>query len=123
MAITILNHSIAGSAELVTKIPLMKRFLDWCASQQEKKFLWLGIALTAHGCIITPITIMAVTLAGTSLVLFILAIAAMGLVLVTNLAALPTKITIPSLFFSIAVDLGIIIACALNGFNLSNVFS
>jgi hypothetical protein len=42
---------------------------------------------------------------GNNLYLFVLAIAAMGMILITNLAALPTNITIPIFFLSILIDL------------------
>ena len=48
---------------------------------------------------------------GNNLYLFVVAIAAMGMTLVTNLAALPTKITIPLFILSLLIDLGIIISC------------
>lgn len=84
--------------------------------------MWLGIALSAHGCIITPLTIMAVLLAGTNMFLFILAIVAMGATLVTNLAALPTKITLPVFFLSILIDLAIIFSSVLIGLNIANTY-
>lgn len=84
--------------------------------------MWLGVALSAHGCIITPLTIMAVLLAGTNMFFFILAIVAMGATLVTNLAALPTKITLPVFFLSILIDLAIIFSCVLIGLNIANTY-
>src|SRR5688572_28913269 len=74
---------------------IFSRFMAWCSNQQENRLLWLGIAVTGHGCVITPLTILAVLLAGTNLFLFVLVLVAMCMSLVTNLAALPTRITIP----------------------------
>jgi hypothetical protein len=65
---------------------------------------------------------MAVLMGGNSLPLFILAIVSMGMTLVTNLAALPTKITIPVFFLSILIDLGIVIASAFMGYS-TGIFS
>ena len=79
--------------------------------------LWLGVILSAHGCILTPLTVFAVVLAGTNIALFVAAIASMAMALVTNLAAMPTKYTIPIFLFSILIDLGIVIACMWMGFN------
>ena len=62
---------------------------------------------------------MAVLLAGTNLTLFVIAIVAMGMSLVTNLAAMPTKITIPVFFLSILIDIAIIIGCISIGFSLA----
>ena len=90
---------------------LLTKFNQWCAAQREQRLLWLGIALFAHGCIFTPLTVVVVMFTGNLLPLFVLAIASMGMVLVTNLGALPTKITIPVFILSILIDLAIIIAC------------
>ena len=84
--------------------------------------LWLGIALSAHGCIITPLTIMAVLLAGTNLFLFILALAAMGATLVTNLAAMPTKVTLPVFVLSMIVDVAIIFSCVFIGLDIAKTY-
>jgi hypothetical protein len=81
----------------------------------------LGIALAAQGCVLAPLTVFAVVFAGNSLVLFMLAIMAMGIVLVTNLAALPTKITIPVFFGSILVNLGVVLASSLMGLGYFNI--
>jgi hypothetical protein len=45
------------------------------------------------------------------MVLWAFVIAAMTMSLVTNLAALPTKITIPVFFFSLMIDVAVIINC------------
>jgi hypothetical protein len=90
---------------------VLTRFFSWCKNQQESRLLWLGIALAAHGCIFTPLTVIVVMFTGNNLYLFVVAIAAMGMTLVTNLAALPTKITIPLFILSLLIDLGIIISC------------
>lgn len=41
--------------------------------------------------------------------------------LVTNLAAMPTKYTIPAFFISIVMDLVIVASCLAMGFNISAV--
>jgi hypothetical protein len=92
---------------------ILTRFMTWCTGQEESKLLWLGVILAAHGCILTPLTVMAVMFTGNNLYLFVLAIAAMGMTLVTNLAALPTRITIPVFILSILIDLGIVVSCVL----------
>jgi hypothetical protein len=123
MATTTLNQTIATSySEKALKVSVVTQFLNWCKAQDRNRLLWLGIALSAHGCIITPVTIMAVLLAGTNLVLFILAIVAMGAVLVTNLAAMPTKITLPVLIVSILVDIAIIFSCVFTGLDIAKTY-
>ncbi len=72
--------------------------------------------------ILTPITISAVIFAGTNLFLFMTAIITMSLALVSNLAALPAKITITVFLFSIVVDIALVIASLSMGMSASNVF-
>jgi hypothetical protein len=120
MSTTTLNHSISVSENQSTS--LWRRFMKFCNDQQEFRLLWLGIALAGHGCILTPLTVMAVLLAGTNLYLFILALVAMGLSLVTNLAAMPTKVTIPVFILSILIDIAIIIATIFIGFDISGTY-
>ena len=84
--------------------------------------MWLGVALAGHGCVITPLSIMAVLLAGTNLFLFVTVLVAMGLSLVTNLAALPTRITIPVFILSILIDLVVIISCLVIGFDITSTY-
>jgi len=111
-----------GLTETVSKASLLSNFYNWCKGQSEYRLLWLGIVLVAHGCILTPLTILAVLLAGTNIILFMLATMSMAMALVTNLAALPTRITIPIFLLSILIDLGIVIACISIGFHAGNAF-
>ena len=101
---------------------IFSRFMTWCNNQQENRLLWLGVALAGHGCVITPLSIMAVLLAGTNLFLFVTVLVAMGLSLVTNLAALPTRITIPVFILSILIDLVVIISCLVIGFDITSTY-
>lgn len=108
---TTLNQTInATYTEDTSSNSLFKRFINWCKNQDENRFMWIGIALAGHGCILTPLTVMAVLLTGANMLLFMLAIIAMGMALVTNLAAMPTKVTIPVLVLSIIIDIIITIA-------------
>lgn len=89
--------------------------IHWCEGQQQNRLLWLGLALAVHGCILTPLTVMAVLLSGAGFGLFMASMVAMGMALVTNLAAMPTKITIPVFALSILIDIVILlIALALS---------
>jgi hypothetical protein len=122
MASTIYHHIPAQYTEKTSSPSLISKFIHWCEGQQENRLLWLGIALAGHGCILTPLTVMAVLLAGTNLTLFMLALVAMAISLVTNLAALPTRITIPALAFTVLMDIAIVIYCASTGFNIANTY-
>lgn len=113
---TIANSPAAGSLNersLVRKASVLTRFIEWTENQNEARFIWLGIALLAHASFLTPFTAMAVMLNGNNFVLLMATLAAMGLSLVTNLAALPTKVTIPAFFLSIVVDI-VVVAVALS---------
>ena len=119
---TVLNPGITTYNRSIAKPSVVSRFMKWCSGQQPNRLLWLGIALVGHGCILTPITISAVIFAGTNLFLFMTALIAMSLALVSNLAAMPTKITIPVFLFSIIIDIAIVIASLSMGLSASNVF-
>src|SRR5215218_2064649 len=122
MATTTLNHTFASTYTETSGPSFFARFINWCKGQEQNRLLWLGIALAGHGCILTPLTVMAVLLAGTNLYLFILAIVAMGMSLVTNLAAMPTKITIPVFILSILIDIAIVISSLAIGFDISKTY-
>lgn len=88
---------------------LLTLFLDWCTSQENNRLLWLAIAITFHGCVLTPLTVLIVAMTGINLLLLFVTGLAMSFVLIVNLAALPTKYTLPVLIFSIIMDITVII--------------
>ena len=115
--------SISSSYQQVeTHVSAWTRFINWCAAQEEKRLLWLAIALTGHGCVITIITLFAIVFSGNNPMYWPFAMAAMVACLVVNLAALPTKITIPVFFLSVLIDLTLIVLCISNGINLNSIF-
>lgn len=85
-------------------------FIAWCANQEEHRLLWLAIALAGQGCVLTPITLFAGMWSGVDMMLFSLATIAIVLNVIVNLAAMPTKITIPVLFFSVLLNIFVIVA-------------
>jgi hypothetical protein len=97
---------------------LTHQFIDWCKSQEQYRFGWLAAILAGHGCLITPVTLFFVMIAGNSPLLWAFAIVAMTMCLVTNLAALPTKITIPVFFLSIVIDMLLVASCTSGLLNL-----
>lgn len=113
---TSFNQTVAvGYAEKPQKGSLVKRFLNWSEGQQKNNLLWLGVTLSAHGCIITPVTVLILLATGMNMFLFMLALVAMGATLVTSLAAMPTKITIPVFILSTLVDIAIIFSSVFMG--------
>jgi hypothetical protein len=119
MATTIqqsITTSYTGSSNNTS---VFSRFITWSEGQQKNRFIWLALALFGHGCVLTPLTLFAIILSGNLLFFWIMAIVAMMMALVTNLAAMPTKYTIPAFLFSFVMDLVIIISCVSMGFNIS----
>ncbi|MEO6611285.1 MAG: hypothetical protein ABIT05_04105 [Chitinophagaceae bacterium] len=99
-----------------TGISLWKRFIHWADEQEENRFGWTAFAITGHGCVFTIVTTMVILLTGNHFIFWPFAIGAMTTCLIANLAAMPTRITIPVFFFSLLVDLAIIGICIGNGF-------
>lgn len=91
------------------KTSLLRRFLTWCGTQEQNRLLWLALIITAHGCVITPVTLGFVMLFGNNFIFWPWAIAAMAMSLIVNLAAMPTKVTLPVFFLSLLIDLVIIV--------------
>ncbi|WP_336518455.1 hypothetical protein [Pollutibacter soli] len=100
------------------KESLLSHFIHWAESQEKYRFGWVGGILAAHGCIITPLTLLAVVFGGNNIVFWVAAIVAMGISLIANLAALPTKYTIPVFFFSILIDITVVVLSLATGFGL-----
>jgi len=115
---TTVKHVYAYPME-TAKVAVWKKFIDWCDGQERNRLGWLAIALGLHGCVLTIFTMFAVVLAGNHFIFWPFVIGAMGITLITNLAAMPTKITIPVFFFSVLIDLTIIISCIAIGFDIN----
>ena len=115
---TTVRHLYAHEVD-TTNVSVWKKFITWCGKQEKYRLGWLAVALGLHGCVLTIFTMFAVILAGNHFIFWPFVIGAMGITLITNLAAMPTKITIPVFFFSVLVDLIIIICCLAIGFDVS----
>lgn len=121
---TAIHPSIIGSyGSLTTKPSFFSSFINWCEAQDKNRYGWLGVTVGSHGCFFTPLTLFAIILSGNNIVLWLIAIIAMMMTLVTNLAALPTKSTIPVFLLSILLDAAIFITCAFAGFDFSGTYS
>ena len=84
------------------------RFFDWCKIQEKNRLGWLAAILAIHGCVLTPLTLCIVAFTPHSFIVWPFIIGAIGMCLVTNLAAMPTRVTIPVFFFSILIDVVVI---------------
>lgn len=106
-----LQHAQSQSQSFSTpalKISVPTRFFKWCTGQEEHRLAWLAAILAIHGCILTPITVLAVFAGGNSIIMWPFAIGAMAIALISNLAAMPTKYTIPIFFLSVVIDVALI---------------
>lgn len=89
---------------------LWSKFMKWAGGQEENRFFWLALGVAGHGCAFTILTILVVLFTGNNFIFWPIVIAAMAMTLVSNLAAMPTRITIPVFFLSLLIDLGVIVA-------------
>ncbi len=121
---TIAKHIINPSyTETHYHFSLWKRFIAWADGQEKNRFFWLSLAVFGHSCIITMITGLTIALTGNHFIYWPFAIAAIVMSLVSNLAGLPTKITIPIFFLSVLIDIVVIISCCTNGFDVNFFFN
>jgi hypothetical protein len=107
----ITHPSYKPSYQTPIRLNLFAKFINWCEGEEKNRLGWLALALTSHGCIITPLVVLAIVSSGNNFILWITAMVAMGITLVVNLAAQPTKITIPTFLISILIDVAVVIAC------------
>ncbi|HEX7844709.1 MAG TPA: hypothetical protein VF476_02850 [Chitinophagaceae bacterium] len=120
---TTIQHPLQVSNSIATThTSVINRFFNWTKTQEKNRLLWLAVAVAGHGCVITIITMFAILFTGNNFVFWPFAIAAMAMTLVTNLAAMPTKITIPVFFLSVLIDVVIIAICLVNGFNIEATY-
>jgi hypothetical protein len=116
---TIIHHpAVSIQGRTISGVSLLSKFIDWCRGQEEKRIQWVGVGLTLHGCLFTPLTFMTVALSGLNFFLLVPVMLAMLAVLIVNLAAMPTRVTIPVLAVSLIVDVLILAACIISGFSL-----
>jgi hypothetical protein len=105
-------------AKSVSNVSFLRRFIAWCAGQESDRMLWQGIILGVHSCVLTPLALMICLLAGVDNYLWVPVVVAIAPNLVVNLAALPTRITIPVFFLSILADLAVVAAALAYGISL-----
>jgi hypothetical protein len=103
----------------VARASVFTKFMNWCAGQETYRLGWLGAILAIHGCVLTPITLFAVILSGTNFAFYMTTLVAMAMAVVTNLAAMPTRITIPVFILSIVLDITVVVLCVIEGFNFA----
>jgi hypothetical protein len=95
---------------LVNKRPnAISRFFKWAASEdQERHIGWVGITVILMTAICFPLTMAVVLMNGAVFGLIVAAMFPLVLVVVTNLASLPTRYTIPCFFLGTLIELLVI---------------
>ncbi|MGC4104130.1 hypothetical protein [Ferruginibacter sp.] len=93
---------------------LWHKFTNWASLQQKNRLLWVAISLVGHTTVFTIATFITVIITGNQFPLLVSTIFTMAMVVIVNLAALPTKYTIPVFFLSLLID-AVIISAAVWG--------
>ena len=100
------NYHVKKEESIFTK------FLAWCDAQESNNFLWLALTFFTQIGLTLPLTAMFIVFfGGNNLLLWIVMGAVNVPVLVLTLAALPTKIRLPFVFFSWLTQAVIIVYC------------
>ena len=101
----------AGNPLLTTANPsLIGRFFDWAEKEDVEHHIgWVGFSIVAMTAVFFPVTMAAILFNGASFGLIVAAMVPLVLVFVTNLAALPTKYTIPFFFVGALAELIIMV--------------
>lgn len=89
---------------------VLSRFLLWTEKEEKNRIAWLGISITLMTAVFFPLTMVSILLHGATFKLIIGAMFSLILVVIPNLAALPTKYTIPAFATGVAIDLLLIVA-------------
>ena len=102
--IPLINNATTGSRNVLA------RFINWCATQDKSRMLWLGLAYMGLIGMALPCTLFAIIfLGGNNFTLIVVAAVINVPVLALNLAAQSTKITLPALFSALVADVAIIL--------------
>jgi hypothetical protein len=109
----IVFHSRAYTPSHRPALGIWSRFIDFAEKQQFNRLMWLALGVLGHGTVFTTGTMAVVLLNGAVFPLLAITCFSMVMVLIVNLAAMPTKITIPLLALSLLVDLAVIVTAIL----------
>jgi hypothetical protein len=88
---------------------IFRKFMEFSKGQQPNLFAWVGSAFFIQGCIISPLTVLAIVINGNYIGLWIPCMAAFAITEVVMLSAQPTRISIPVFVGGILVDLMVIV--------------
>ena len=65
---TIINQSLTNQITTEKKASILTRFIKWSEAQENNRYGWLALILTAHGCVLTPIALFAIVLSGNNII-------------------------------------------------------
>ncbi len=87
---------------------LIQKFQAFCERQQENRLGWTAFSMAVQVCLLVPITLSAVYFNGNRFILWVPVILSSFVTEFSNLASLPTKISIPIFFISLLINLSVI---------------
>ncbi|PWT79171.1 MAG: hypothetical protein C5B59_00235 [Bacteroidetes bacterium] len=100
-----LGHSYPYQETLVKSNPI-SNFFRWAKNQDKINHVtWIGISVTVMAGVLFPMAMTVILINGANFGLIMAAMVAMVLVVISNLAALPTTYTIPILILGALIDL------------------
>ncbi|SRR5579871_119810 len=89
----------------------ISRFFQWAAKEDAEHHIgWVGATVTSMTAVFFPLTMAAILINGGAFGLIIVAMASLALVVITNLAALSTKYTIPFFFLGVLTNIAVVVA-------------
>jgi hypothetical protein len=95
-----------------TRSNIFTKFLNWCEAQQNDRLLWLAVTCFAQIGMTLPVTAYFILFfGGNNMFLWIILGIVNVPVMVLNLAALPTKTTLPFIFFGWLTQIAITMYC------------
>jgi hypothetical protein len=92
-----------------SQVHVIARFMEWIKKEEKNHIAWVGASIMVMSAVFFPITITAILLNGAIFTLVMGAVVSLAGVVITNLAALPTKYTIPALMMGILMDIVLIV--------------
>ena len=89
---------------------VVSRMVNWTKNEEKNRIIWVGVSIIAMAAVFFPLSISLILLNGANIPLIMGAMISLVAVVVTNLAALPTKYTIPAFLLGILIDIILIVA-------------
>jgi|HubBroStandDraft_6_1064221.scaffolds.fasta_scaffold1282142_1 hypothetical protein len=88
-----------------------KLFSEWANQEDiDHHIAWVGGTVTSMAAVFFPLTMTSILLNGAAFGLIIAAMTSLTLVVITNLAAMPVKYTIPIFCLAVITDMAIVVA-------------